>query len=159
MFEGTGRMGETGVYYQGYRLERDDLNISFWSNSVYYPNGFSNAYSPYWIRYDVSWVNPSTGVPQRMGSLNRRAEELRTGLFKANFIIADDWPTGSYRLRWKYRVSAVSDVQIVERIFTVACAGIYEGRLDIIATYHSLSGTITVTDPWRDLAASLTIVP
>lgn len=152
-------MSETGVYYQGYRLERDDLNIAFWSNSVYYPVGISNAYSPYWIRYDVSWVDPSSGVPQRIGSLNRRAEELRTGLFRANFIIADDWPTGTYRLRWKYRVSEASDVEYVERLFTVACAGLYEGSLNITITYHNLSGTISVTDPWHNLPASLTVIP
>jgi len=152
-------MGETGVYYQGYRLEKDDLNVSFWSPSVYYPVGDSNAYSPYWIRYDVSWVDPSNGVPQRMGSLYRKAVELSTGLFRANFIIGDLWPSGTYRLRWKYKVSATSDVEYIERLFTVATAGIYEGSLVVTATYHSLSGTIRVTDPWHNLPATLTVVP
>ncbi|MBD3262614.1 MAG: hypothetical protein GF334_13255 [Candidatus Altiarchaeales archaeon] len=152
-------MAETGIFLQGHRLKEDELDSHFYSTSVYYPSGVPNAYSPYWIRYEIGWVDPDTSRYHRMGSENRIPYELDTGHYRANFIIGDLWPTGTYEIRWKYKIAAGSTEETKVYEFYVETAGIFDGRLEIVVTYNNLVGTLNILPDYQDLPGSFTIVP
>lgn len=132
-------------FYQGHRLQDTDLNTEFWSQSYFNPNGYSNPYSPCWIRYGLGYIHPDTGIYYEFGARYRLPIELRTGVFRPNFIIDEKAPTGTYEIRWKYRNFENSDIEFRKVHFQVISAGIYD-QVGDFPDYVDLAGYFTVID-------------
>ena len=114
----------TETIQQNYRLQQTDLNNLLYSTSVYYPPGVSYAYSPYWMRYGLGYINDNDHYHE-IGPRYRIPEELKTGVYRPNFIVGEKWPVGTYEIRWKYRIHADSPIVYQSVRFTVTTAGIY----------------------------------
>jgi len=132
-------------FLQGYRLMKDDLNVRFYSLNVYMPQGHWNLYSPYQVRYEIGFVHPDSGVYYRIGSEERIPVEISAGVFRANFIVGDDWSTGEYRIVWKYVDEFGGPTRAKCQKFLVNTAGIFDGVLAFVNS--------------QDLPASMNVIP
>lgn len=131
-------------FYQGYRLLDTDLITSFWAYPVYYPSIYGNFYSPYWVRYGLGYIDDH-GHYHEFGSRYRIPIELETGYYRPNFIIGDTWATGTYEVRWKYRVYQNSDIEYRSVQFKVLSSGIHDQPGDY--------------PDYLDLPASMQVIP
>jgi len=121
-------------FIQGYRLQQEDLNYSFYFYR--YP------YSPFWVRYGLGYINPD-GTYHEFGTRYRLPDELQTGLFRPNFAIGDDWYVGTYEVRWKYQIRENSAILIDSVQFQVTTAGIYNTTGNY-PEYYDLPASMTV---------------
>lgn len=132
----------TESFKQGYRLKDGDLEESFWAYNVYYPDTFGNYYTPYWARYDVRWIHPTSGISYPLKPRYRIPYEVKTGILRPNFIIGDTWEPGTYEIRWKYKIWENSDIEYRRVFFTVTDAGLgsipwdFEDYLDLAASMN-----------------------
>lgn len=144
-------------FYSGYRLQDTDLNVNFFAQGVSYPPALTYPYSPYSLSYEIGFLNYD-GRILRVGPLNRIPYNIRTGVYRADFIVGDDWATGTYQITWKYKISANSDVQETIQQFEVLN---YLKTVMFQTSYcrRNLPATFTVLIDYQDLPGSFTIVP
>ena len=134
-------------FKQDYRLEEDDLNYTFYDDGVsYLYNGLTQKYSPYWVRYELGRIQESNLSYFPLGSLFRIPDELETGTFRPNFIIGHDWKTGLYKIRWKFKKTAYSDIEYVEVPFMVVTEGIYDFAEEILGGFLDLPADLNIID-------------
>jgi hypothetical protein len=113
------KLANNPSFYRGYTVDDNDLTVTFTSGGYYDISGLTTYYSPYWISYEVGWINPDTLVYNRLGPLDRVPLNTGVGRFYANFVIGLDWPIATYQIRWKYKVSDSSAVEYISNNFTV----------------------------------------
>jgi hypothetical protein len=94
-----------------------------------------------------------------MGNINRIPEKVTQGVYRANFIVGDDWPTGYYNIVWKYQMSPIGPVQRIINTFQVTNGG-YK---NVVFYYHycneDLPATFIVLLESEDLSGSFNILP
>lgn len=130
-------------FYQGYRLREEDLNTEFWRQNIHYPPPLTYLYSPYWVRYSIGWIHPTTGIRYRIGPFHRLPDEVQTGVFRPNLVIGDAWATGTYEIRWFYMDFDYSSIEERRVRFTVLSAGIANALMDY-QDYFDLPALLTV---------------
>lgn len=158
-------------FRQGYRLKEGDLQTTFRTQNLTYPTGLTYLYSPYWVRYEIAYYHPTEDRYIRIGPLNRLSENIRTGVYRANFIVGDHWTPGKYRIKWKYRISRAASQNSFSLNFRIVSKGIdsaifnflycernLSGRLLVLQDYQDLSGEMNILPSYFDLPASFTIV-
>lgn len=143
-------------FYSGYRLQDTDLNVTFFAQGVSYPPALTYPYSPYSLSYEIGFLNYD-GRVLRVGPLNRIPYNIRTGVYRADFIVGDDWATGIYQITWKYKISANSDTQETTQQFEVLNY-LKTVMFQISYCRRNLPATFTVLVDSQDLPASFTIV-
>lgn len=146
-------------FRQGYRLQTGDLNTHFIAQGVSYPPGMAYAYSPYSVSYEIAYYHPDEARYLRIGPLNRIPENIRTGLYRANFIVGEDWTPGTYRITWKYHVSETSDEETIEEEFEIVSRGVDSAIFTILLCQRNLPARVNVLIDFQDLPASFTIIP
>lgn len=135
------------ILKQDYRLKDGDLNYTFFDDDVsYLYNGLTQKYSPYWVRYEVGRIQESNLAYFPLGSLFRIPYEIETGIFRPNFIIGRDWKTGLYKIRWKYKKTAYSDVEYKEVPFIITTEGIYDFSEEVLGGYMDLAADLNIID-------------
>ena len=102
----------------GYRLMDTDLNITF-QRKLSFAYGPLSSYNPFFLVYEIGKVS-SLLVYTRIGPENRIPYEIKVGTFRANFIVGDEWTTGSYRIVWKYQVCQLDPIMVVSEDFEIA---------------------------------------
>ena len=143
------------TFFHGYRVDNNDLTVTFTGNTYYNISGRTVTYSPYWVSYEIGWVNPDTLVYTKIGPTDRKPLSYSVGYYYANFIIDFSWPTGDYQIRWKYKINSDSSVEtIVNNFIVVSQLGLYLTGVDgvdvIISTtgaqgYPYVTGSVTGT--------------
>lgn len=146
-------------FSQDYRLQEGDLNVSFYGQGLISPAALTVPYAPYYLSYEIDYYKATELRWIRLGPLYRLPEEVRSGVYRANFIIGDRWATGDYRIIWKYRISADSDLETKTYSFTVLSKGVENTILIISFCRKNLPGTFTVLIDIFDLSGSFNIVP
>jgi hypothetical protein len=101
----------------GYRLMDGDLNIEF-QRKLSFAYGPLSSYNPFTLYYEIGTIDSSL-VYTRMGPTNRIPYEMKVGHYRANFIVGDKWPTGTYRITWTYQVCQTTPVITVSEDFMV----------------------------------------
>jgi hypothetical protein len=94
-----------------------------------------------------------------MGNINRIPEKVTQGVYRANFIVGDDWPTGYYNIVWSYQTSLTGPVQTITNTFQVLNSGYRAVQFIYFYCNNDLPATFTVLPEAFDLPASFTIVP
>lgn len=107
-----------------YRLQDDDLNIQFLGRYNNNQPLITDFYSPSWVRYSVGRIDSDTGDFIPVGSTFRIPVELKTGVYRPNFVIKESWLPGDYEMRWFYKVMESSDMEEVVVPFSVLFDGI-----------------------------------
>lgn len=159
-------------FRQGYRLQEGDLQTAFRAQGLTYPPGLARLYSPYWVRYEIAYYHPTEARYLRIGPLNRKPENVRVGVYRANFIVDDHWTPGTYRITWKYRVSDVAPEESFSEGFEIVSRGVdsaifvillcqrdMPGRVLVLQDVFNLPGGFTVLPSYFDLPASFSVVP
>lgn len=106
------------TFYTRYRLDECDLPIDFKANSSYVGSQ-SMMFYPYFISYEIGYIQHDTIVYIRIGPLDRIPLQRSDGAYYANFIVDKDWCPGLYMIRWKYKLSASSGLEEADENFTV----------------------------------------
>ena len=117
-------VGSTG--YMGPELSQGHL-IAPNEMDVLFLNQQGEDVSPSVITYAVGPVN-NAGVFLPIGTTTRIPLEMRTGRFRPNFQIGDDWYTGNYQVAWTYQMNA-TDTPITYTVpFVVMTWGIVDNN-------------------------------
>ena len=143
-------------FYPGYRLQEEDLNVFFFAQGIAYPPALAYGYSPYFISYEIGFINTNNRV-LRVGPLNRVPENVNTGIYRANFIVEENWATGIYQITWKYKVSANSDMQKIFQQFEIL-NDVDNILFEIFFCRRDLPAVFTVLQESQDLPASFDII-
>jgi len=150
------------AFYPGYRMQEDDLNIAFCSQGLYYPYNLAYFYSPVNLSYEIDYYIPVSESASKLipyGNRNRIPEKVTQGVYRANFIVGYDWPTGFYNIVWKYQMSPIGPVQTITNTFQV----LNNGYKNIIFYFHycneDLPATFIVLLESEDLPGSFNILP
>lgn len=146
-------------FRQGYRLQTDDLNTTFYTQGLIYPPDRTFAYSPYWVRYEIGYHHPTESRVLRIGPLNRKPVEKRTGLYRANFIVGERWTPGTYQIKWKYKISDVSDEETKTEDFEITTRGVYTTAFEILFCQRNLGGRVNVLLDAVNMSGSFTVLP
>jgi len=135
------------ILKQDYRLKEWDLQHTFYADSVAYPyNGIAHKYSPYWVRYELGRIQEDNLAYFPLGSLFRIPDQLGAGVSRPNFIIGHDWKTGLYKIRWKYKKSANTDIEYFDVPFLVITSGIYDYSEEILGGFLDLPADLRIID-------------
>ena len=146
------------IFYPGYRLQEEDLNVSFCAQGVAYPQNLAYFYTPYNLSYEIDfYTNDRKLVPY--GSRTRVPEIVTQGVYRANFIVGYDWPTGYYNIVWSYQTSLTGPVQTITNTFQVLNSGYRAVQFIYFYCNNDLPATFMVLPEAFDLPASFTIVP
>jgi len=129
------------IFSQGTRLGEDDLVTVFWAYPVYYPTIYGNYYSPYWVRYGIGYTED--GHYHEFGARYRIPVEIKTGYFRPNFIVGEDWAVGKYEIRWKYKNYENSEIEYRSVEFEVCSSGI-NNQKDVPEDYLDLPAQMFV---------------
>jgi hypothetical protein len=149
--------GPTNVFAPGYRLQDKDLNVNFCTQSISYPPGLAYFYTPYSLIYEIYFIN-SDGRVVPYGNENRIPEKVDTGIYRANFVVGDNWPTGHYNIIWKYRIYAISNIQTITDTFQVTDGG-YENNIFVyLYCNNDFTAALNVLQESFDVPASFTII-
>lgn len=118
-------------FIQGHRIGQGDLVLSLYARhySAYPYQTFP--YTPFWVRYDVGYVNPTTNQFSPIGARNRLPNILDTGIISPNFIIGEKWKAGTYEIRWYYMASETSATQVTIVEFSVTSDGIHQSEVTV----------------------------
>jgi hypothetical protein len=142
----------------GYRLQENDLNVTFFARGLTYPPDLTYSFSPYTLSYEINFIDSGSDI-KRVGPLNRIPEKVNGSAYRANFIVGGDWATGIYQIVWKYKPYAYSDTQNITQQFEILSNGITSipfinlyCRIDLPANFFVLPDII-------DLPASFAIIP
>ena len=141
----------------GYRLQEDDLNVTFFARGLTYPPDLTYSYSPYTLSYEIDFINTDNSV-KRVGPLNRIPEKVNGSAFRANFIVSGDWATGIYQIVWKYKPYSYSSIQEITQQFEILSNGIESKPFINKYCRNDLPATFTVLPDIIDLPASFTII-
>jgi hypothetical protein len=123
-------------FVQNYRLTDSDLTKEFYwgetgSGVTGLPevDGYQAPWlaSPYYVSYEVDFIEPVGLYPIRIGPFNRTPLQTPASGYYANFSIGSRWPVGTYQIIWKSLMSGETGAPFVEDIeqFTVTSGGIY----------------------------------
>lgn len=118
-------------FEQGHRVGQNDLVLNLFARyySAYPYQTFP--YTPFWIRYDVGFIHPTTGNFMLIGANERIPDIIDTGKIRPNFIIDDTWKPGTYQIRWYYRASESSAIQATSVEFSVTSDGIHQPEISM----------------------------
>jgi hypothetical protein len=144
-------------FYPGYRLQDTDLNVTFFAQGISYPPALTYPYSPYSLSYEIGFLNDD-GRVLRVGPLDRIPYNISTGVYRADFVVGDDWATGTYQLTWKYKISANSDTQETIQQFEILNY-VDNVLFQIFYCRRDLPATLVVLIDSQDLPASFAITP
>ena len=142
------RRSSLNTFVQDYRLKDTDLTKTFYLGvtglgvtgfSGY--TGFSGVtglpgvdhyqppypVSPYWVAYEIDYIEPVAQYPIRVGPFNRVPLQTLWKNYYANFIVGEKWATGYYQIVWKSIMTGDTGIPMVESIdnFEVVTACIY----------------------------------
>jgi hypothetical protein len=145
-------------FVSGYRLQDDDLNMTFFAQGIAYPPYLTYSYTPYSVKYEIDYIDPINGL-RTMGTRNRIPQLVKPGTYRANLIIEDSWTPGLYQIVWKYKVSENSDIQESIEMFGVNDLGVHYVPFQIFFCQLDIPATFLVLQDLQDLPASFTIVP
>jgi len=102
----------------GYRLIESDLTADFVCSQSYV-GSLPKVFSPYFISYEIGYLQEETLVYIRIGALDRLPQKSQDGTYYANFIVNEHWDPGLYMIRWKFRMCSGSDLEESNENFTV----------------------------------------
>jgi hypothetical protein len=147
------------VYDPGYRLQDEDLNVSFCAQGLTWPLGVAYFYTPNSVEYEIDFFN-TDGRLVSYGNADRIPEIVTQGVYRANFIVGDDWPTGFYQILWKYQTSANSSIETISKIFQVTTGGYISNIFEYHYCNNDLVGNFVVLpEVYRDISGSFAILP
>lgn len=144
-------------FIPGYRLQKEDLNVSFYAQGISYPAAIAYPYSPYHLSYEIGYIHPD-GRILRVGPLDRIPEKVSTGVFRANFIVEEVWATGVYQITWKYNTSATTDTATKLQQFEVLSNGLNSILFEILFSYRNMTGNFVVLEEAHDLPGSFVVL-
>ena len=83
--------------------------------------------SPYYVRYEIDFIEPVGLYPIRVGPFNRIPGKTLSNTYYANLIVGNKWPTGNYQIVWKSLMGGETGVAFDEstETFSVTSGGIY----------------------------------
>lgn len=125
----------------GYRLMDGDLNVTF-QRKLSFAYGPLSSYVPYFLAYEIGSLDVDEAY-HRKGPENRIPYMIHIGKFRANFIVGDAWPTGIYRIVWKYQVCQIDPVMIASENFEIQ-ANYSRGTSSGMVARDSSSGLIVI---------------
>ena len=136
------------TFVQNYRLTETDLTKNFylgitgieftgigytgiWTTGVGItglPSAPPYPVNPYWVRYEIDYIEPVDQYPIRIGPLNRIPLTTFNTTYYANFIVGERWATGDYQIIWKSYMTGETGIPLLQSTdtFGVTGAGIYE---------------------------------
>jgi hypothetical protein len=141
-----------------YRLQDKDLNISFYAQGIAYPPDLTYLYTPYFVSYEISYIDPDKG-PIIVGPRDRQPVLVKSGTYRANMVIDDSWASGDYQILWKFKVSEEADIEYSADIFEVNGLGVHEAQFILILCSRDLPAIFNVLQEAQDLPASFDIIP
>ncbi len=116
-------------FQQGHRVGLQDLIINLYARYHYAQPHQTFPFTPFWIRYDIGFIHPTTGDFMLIGAKDRLPDVLDTGKIRPNFIINDKWKPGTYQILWHYRVTEESSVETIMVEFSVVSDGIHQPEI------------------------------
>lgn len=143
------------AFSQNYRLSDSDLTkIYYWGETgsgvtgLPAVDGYAEPFpvEPFWVRYEVDFIEPVGLYPIRVGPFNRLPLTTQSGAYYANFAIGTKWATGDYQIVWKSQMTGETGTPYVQdaELFQVTSAGIYD--------VHGITGPIL----WNECAGGST---
>jgi hypothetical protein len=111
-------------FNQGQRLSHFDLILNMYARYVNSRPDETFLYTPFWIRYDVGFINSLNNQFTPVGSINRLPELIDTGKIHPNFIVGYDWKPGIYEIHWNYQATETSVKQMTSVQFSISSNGI-----------------------------------
>jgi hypothetical protein len=146
-------------FYPGYRLQNEDLNMSFYAQGLVYPAGLTYSYTPYSVSYEIDYID-AYGDFVLIGSTSRIPQLVVKGTYRPNLIIEDSWTPGQYQITWKYQISGDSDFQYYSEIFDVVDLGVHYVPFEINVCNLNLPAIFNVIQETSyDLPGSFMITP
>lgn len=128
-------------FIQGQRLKNNDLVIYLYERISY---NIINLIIPYWIRYSVGYIHPSSGRFLLIGPKNR-IPFVTEGKVQPNFVIGKRWKPGLYEIFWRYKRYANTPIEELRVQFEVVSDGITQS-LTVMGNYFDLSAELIITD-------------
>ena len=104
----------------GYRIMDEDLNISF-QRKLSFAYGPLSSYNPFYIVYEIGTVDGSN-IYTKIGPDNRIPYNIKIGVYRANFVIGDEWAVGKYRIVWKYQLCQLDPMVTVMEDFMITAS-------------------------------------
>jgi hypothetical protein len=96
-------------------------NVGFYTGSLVH-------YSPYWVSYEIGYIDSGL-IYHRTGPEFRVPEKIKEGVYRANFIVEDDWRIADYKIIWKYKIGQFSPTITINEYFEVSYC--YTGRTNM----------------------------
>ena len=142
-------------FSQSYRLTDSDLTkVYYWGETGAGVTGMPQVdgyvqpmpVQPYWVRYEVDFIDPVGLYPIRVGPFNRLPSNTLDGTYYANFAIGSKWATGDYQIVWKSQMTGETSTPFAQdaELFQVTSGGIYD--------VHGVTGPVL----WNECAGSST---
>lgn len=124
-------------FSQGYRLTDTDLTkVYYWGETgngatgIPQVDGYAQPLpvEPYWVRYEVDFIEPVGVYPIRVGPMNRIPSKTLNATYFANMSIGQKWATGDYQIVWRSQMTGETSTPFVEdaELFAVTSGGIYD---------------------------------
>ena len=111
---------------------------------VVFMDADGNYVSPSEVLYTVCAVDPF-GVEHVIGRPDRSPASVRTGRFSPNLKVGENWLTGTYRLKWLYKVSSADEsfsLRIID--FEVVSSGLYDVRMVGLGLFNMKASVFVV---------------
>lgn len=116
-------------FIQGHRIGQEDLVLYLYARYYSAKPYETFPYTPFWIRYDVGFIHPTTNNFMPVGSTDRLPYIIDTGKIRPNFIIGNNWKIGTYEIRWHYKATETSATQTTIVEFSVTSDGIHQPEI------------------------------
>jgi hypothetical protein len=124
-------------FSQGHRLTDTDLTKTYyWGETGAGVTGAPTvdgyappmAVDPFWVRYEIDFIEPTGMYPIRVGPFNRIPLKTLSSTYYANFIVGSKWATGEYQIVWKSLMTGDTGVPYAEdaELFRVTSGGLYD---------------------------------
>ena len=146
-------------FYTEYRLQDEDLNVTFCAQGIAYPAGLTYSYNPYSVTYEIDYLDPNNDYePVPVGYRYRTPLNLKTGTYRANFVVDNRWSPGFYQIVWNYTISKDAPIQTQSEIFEIINEGVHYIPFEIYFCKNDLEATFVVLQDLLDLPASFVII-
>jgi hypothetical protein len=80
------------------------------------------------VSYEIGYIDSGL-VYHRTGPEFRVPEKIKEGVYRANFIVEDDWLISDYKIFWKYKIGQFSPTITISENFEVSYC--YTGRANM----------------------------
>lgn len=132
-------------FEQGHRLTQDELLLYLYARYNYSSPDQTFPYTPYYIAYDIGYIHATTEQFIPIGKTKRTPLHISTGKVCPNFIIGEDWKPGVYEIRWYYRATETSPIQMTLIQFSVVSYGIGQYK-QVTVNHRDISAIMILTE-------------